>query len=422
MEKKYQIFISSTFKDLKTARLKVRDAILSIYHFPVGMEMFGAADEDQWEIIKKDIDESDYYVLIIGKCFGSEVPGEGISYTQKEFRYAVEKGIPVLAFLMKDDATVPKTFQETDKDRIKKLKDFRTEVLNHRTVDWWSNDDELAGKVIASLTRQIARKPRIGWVRASEFDIEKSHAELLDLTEKVRALEEENADLRAKTGERREPRLIVETFVPVTIHTSEPEAVQNLKNWYRKLNKEDAERLGVAMSSISHYNRLLPSDEEIQELQEACKTRSRIMAGSAWLDLVIKNTGNSRATDITVEIEVPEELEIYETIDLPMLTELTLPKHEMKGKATVLEGIKAREAREDFPEGLISLQGINGWDIVENKAEISIDEIRHNSSKRCIEFFVVGNTPGHYELKCKIMCAEYKVPTEQILKVEVVKK
>ena len=53
---------------------------------------------------------------------------------------------------------------------------------------------------------------------------------------------------------------------------------------------------------------------------------------------------------------------------------------------------------------------------------ISIDEIRHNSSKRCIEFFVVGNTPGHYELKCKIMCAEYKVPTEQILKVEVVKK
>ena len=64
MEKKYQIFISSTFKDLKTARLKVRDAILSMYHFPVGMEMFGALDEDQWEVIKRDIDASDYYVLI----------------------------------------------------------------------------------------------------------------------------------------------------------------------------------------------------------------------------------------------------------------------------------------------------------------------------------------------------------------------
>lgn len=65
MEKKYQIFISSTFKDLKIARLKVRDAVLSMYHFPVGMEMFGALDEDQWEVIKRDIDASDYYVLII---------------------------------------------------------------------------------------------------------------------------------------------------------------------------------------------------------------------------------------------------------------------------------------------------------------------------------------------------------------------
>jgi hypothetical protein len=53
MEKKSQTFISSTFKDLKKARLNVRDAILSIYHFPVGMEMFGAADEDQWEPANK---------------------------------------------------------------------------------------------------------------------------------------------------------------------------------------------------------------------------------------------------------------------------------------------------------------------------------------------------------------------------------
>lgn len=50
MEKKYQVFISSTYKDLIEARSKVRDAILSMMHFPVGMEMFNAADEEQWEI------------------------------------------------------------------------------------------------------------------------------------------------------------------------------------------------------------------------------------------------------------------------------------------------------------------------------------------------------------------------------------
>ena len=46
MEKKYQIFISSTYEDLKEERRKVQDTILSMYQFPIGMEMFSAADED----------------------------------------------------------------------------------------------------------------------------------------------------------------------------------------------------------------------------------------------------------------------------------------------------------------------------------------------------------------------------------------
>ena len=145
LDRKYQIFISSTFKDLKIARLNVRDAILSMYHFPVGMEMFGSIDEDQWEVIKRDINASDYYVLIIGKMLGSEVPGEDISYTQKEFRYAVEQGVPVLAFLIKDDAKVAPSFEETDEVKIKKLATFRKEVETGRIVSYWSTPDELAG-------------------------------------------------------------------------------------------------------------------------------------------------------------------------------------------------------------------------------------------------------------------------------------
>ena len=47
MEKKYQIFISSTYTDLIEERTRVRDTILSMLHFPVGMEIFGAADEEQ---------------------------------------------------------------------------------------------------------------------------------------------------------------------------------------------------------------------------------------------------------------------------------------------------------------------------------------------------------------------------------------
>ena len=93
MEKKYQIFISSTYEDLKEERKKVQDTILSMYQFPIGMEMFSAADEEQWEIIRETIDSSDYYVLIIGHRYGSVIDKgkyAGISYTQKEFRYALK--------------------------------------------------------------------------------------------------------------------------------------------------------------------------------------------------------------------------------------------------------------------------------------------------------------------------------------------
>ena len=403
MEKKYQIFISSTFKDLKNARLKVRDAILSMYHFPVGMEMFGALDEDQWDVIKRDIDASDYYVLIIGKMFGSEVPGEGISYTQKEYRYAVEQGIPVLAFLMKDDADVAKTFQETDKDRIDKLKAFRKEVETGRVVSFWSNPDELAGQVISSLMRQIYRKQRPGWIRASEFDIEKSHAELLELTEKVRELEAENADLRKITGEKREPKLKVELFQPVRFEIADPEPVPD---YLRKAADE------------GKTYKVMGGEHEASELAADYEIRSYIMAGFTWLDFVVKNEGTCKASDVTVEIEAPDGLMVFETIDLGMYTELTIPKS-INGKKTVrLEGIKERE---EFPKGLYSYQTANGWEADGNHIEIDMDEIRHLSGKRCSKFFVTASKPGIYKVKCRLMCAEYVDPEFQELTVEVVK-
>ncbi len=97
--KKYQVFISSTYNDLKKERLAAQEAVLKTRNLPVGMEQFSASERKQWDLIVEDIDDSDYYVLIIGEEYGSEVPSEGISWTQKEFKYAVDKGIPVLSFI-----------------------------------------------------------------------------------------------------------------------------------------------------------------------------------------------------------------------------------------------------------------------------------------------------------------------------------
>lgn len=124
MEKKYQIFISSTYEDLKEERKKAIEAILTMNYFPVGMEMFSAADDEQWEIIRETIDVSDYYVLIVGNKYGSIIPdGEdaGMSYTEKEFRYALKQGIPILAYVIADDATNHHSYHENDPDKVYKL-------------------------------------------------------------------------------------------------------------------------------------------------------------------------------------------------------------------------------------------------------------------------------------------------------------
>lgn len=178
MEKKYQIFISSTYEDLKEERKMVQDTILSMYHFPIGMEMFSAADEEQWEIIRETIDSSDYYVLIVGHRYGSVIKeGEyaGISYTQKEFRYALEKKIPVLAFLIDESVAITLDKIEQDTDKREKLKKFIEEVKEGRMVQWWTSKDDLANKVMNSLRKQIDRKNRPGWVREEELKQKKKY-------------------------------------------------------------------------------------------------------------------------------------------------------------------------------------------------------------------------------------------------------
>lgn len=71
MEKKYQVFVSSTYQDLQKERQEVMQALLELDCIPVGMELFPAADDDQWTLIKGLISDCDYYVLIVAGRYGS---------------------------------------------------------------------------------------------------------------------------------------------------------------------------------------------------------------------------------------------------------------------------------------------------------------------------------------------------------------
>lgn len=144
-------------------------------HIPVGMEMFSAADEEQWKIITRQIDESDYYVVISAHRYGSMK--DGISYTEKEYDYAVEKGIPVLGFVISDDAVWNPEFIDQDKKKKTALKAFK-EKIKARHVSFWSVGADIYAKYPIALMKSINLTPRTGWVRgggnAPELAIELS--------------------------------------------------------------------------------------------------------------------------------------------------------------------------------------------------------------------------------------------------------
>jgi hypothetical protein len=88
MEKKYQIFLSSTYEDLQHEREAVAKTILELGDIPVGMEMFSAADEEQWKLIKRQIEQSDYYIVIVAHRYGS-MAGD-VSFTEREYDYELK--------------------------------------------------------------------------------------------------------------------------------------------------------------------------------------------------------------------------------------------------------------------------------------------------------------------------------------------
>jgi hypothetical protein len=192
-EKRYQVFVSSTYKDLIEERQQVFQALLWLDCFPCGMELFPASNKEVWEAIKSLIKQCDYYIVVVGGKYGS-VAEDGISYTEKEFTFAVEEGIPVLAFLHNNPADIPSGKSESDADKAKKLENFR-KVCRTRMCCEWASPADLKAKVMMSPVKLKKEHPVVGWVRADSMPdpraVNRLHEENKALKEEVERLRQE---------------------------------------------------------------------------------------------------------------------------------------------------------------------------------------------------------------------------------------
>lgn len=190
MQKKYQVFVSSTYSDLKDERRAIIQTIMEMDCIPSGMEAFPAADEEQMSFIKRVIDDCDYYIIVIGGRYGS-IDEVGVSYTEKEYDYAVSLGMTVLAFVHANPEAIDPSKTDLNADIKRKLDRFRDKVKTGRLVKLWQNTSDLPGQVALSLSRAIRVNPAVGWIRGDAAASD-------DLLNEINSLRKEKDDLTSK--------------------------------------------------------------------------------------------------------------------------------------------------------------------------------------------------------------------------------
>lgn len=321
MKKKYQCFISSTFTDLVQERDKVFNVIHKIKHIPVGMECFNAANESQWTTITRIIDSSDYYILIVGHRYGSISERDGISYTEKEYRYAKSKCMPILSFIRKRDASVSGNFVDGGVEK-EKLDNFISDISSDTICDFWSAADELATKVSAALHEAFENYPRPGWIRWSQH-LEDREEEIISLLKKNRELEEELTKKSAKiySQEDRTPKFemwfgdsLDTNFVINTYNFDYSKQIDKIGVIHKITNIPQHLQEHIDQFSIDEYN---DSIERVNYEIEAYNNKLEQYNRNIFcidIPISICNEGKSIANNIFIELDFPDDFVLHHNI------------------------------------------------------------------------------------------------------------
>lgn len=164
LKKRYQVFVSSTYRDLVEERRHVIQALLESKCIPSGMELFPAASLDQWTLIQRVIDDCDYYIVIVAGKYGSQ-GSSGSSYTEMEFDYALANGKPVIGFFYEDLDSLPGAKLEKNEDARCRLVAF-TSKIKQRLCRPWRTPEGLGSAIKSAMLNEIEFNPRPGWIRA----------------------------------------------------------------------------------------------------------------------------------------------------------------------------------------------------------------------------------------------------------------
>ena len=150
------VFISSTTRDLEKHRQVSRDAVWRANLFPLMMERDFATIEDPIEYSLNLVRDAEIYVGIFALRYGyvpddPERNPDGLSITELEYRFAMQRDIPVLIFIMADDHQIEAGNIETDSAKMLKLNRLKEELRAKHVVGFYRSAEDLSNQVFQAL-------------------------------------------------------------------------------------------------------------------------------------------------------------------------------------------------------------------------------------------------------------------------------
>lgn len=180
MNKKLQVFVSSTYIDLTRERQKAVESILKSRHLPAGMELFIPSNKTQWEIIQEWIKDSDLLLLIFGGRYGSVEPESQKSYTQLEYEFALANNIPVFSIVLNEQFLADKKSEnvtlevyehETRNPSLDQYRMFEKIVMSNYAQSV-GNIEQISTEISLALQEFIRKDSSEyhfrGWIRGTE--------------------------------------------------------------------------------------------------------------------------------------------------------------------------------------------------------------------------------------------------------------
>ncbi len=299
MNKRYQIFISSTFSDLKDIRKSLFECLMHRPYIPFGMEMFGATAMKKWENIMHSIDESDCFVLILGFKYGS-LTNKGIGYVESEYLYALEQNKPMLVFIRHEESSSKFYERETNPGNIELLKRFRSKLEKVHQFEFWMDSVDLNTKVLSSLPNCIFRSC---WVR--------------DEHNNCKQLSDENSFLR------KEIEVLKEEYVNKTpdirVRINDQDCLQIPYGFYGDFLKVERLKHGdipdelkqaISDAEINEYNSRLPTNEMIEKYNHEKEIYWRVKNTNQAIHISISNQGCCKANSIHIKMIFPDNVDI----------------------------------------------------------------------------------------------------------------